>query len=429
MSPRASIGLLASFCAVLAMVRGDIRLPYAGYHQHVEINFWNGFTGPDGRTMLRMIRRFNEQNPDIRVTMQRMGWATYYNKLMVAAVDGRGPQVFVIHASTLPRMQRAGFVADVSGMFGPGGLPTEDFDPYVLEQIRYGDEMVGVPLDIHPQGLYINREMMAEYGIERPPATREEFVQLADKLRQDHDGDQRPDEWGFSLTMWRNNFQSLMPQFGGRFMDEQGNSDLDHPGNVRALEFLESLSEQELIPPPQVGLGWIGFRQERVAMVFDGIYMLADLQRLGQIDYEGAPMPVIGDRPGTMADSHVLCIRRNLPERERKAAEKFVAFLSANSLEWAGAGQVPARRSVRAMPEFKDLEVQYAFAQQIPYMMYPPRTPVLFELTLEIDLAVERVMRGRMPAQEALELADQNTQRFIDRDRRESAARGSANEP
>ena len=93
----------------------------------VEISFWNGWTGPDGRAALRMIRRFNQANPDIEVSMQRIDWANYYNKLMVSAIDNRGPQVFVIHASTLPRMMRAGFVADASDMYGvaTGILPSD----------------------------------------------------------------------------------------------------------------------------------------------------------------------------------------------------------------------------------------------------------------------------------------------------------------
>jgi len=51
--------------------------------------------------------------------------------------------------------------------------------------------------------------------------------------------------------------------------------------------------------------------------------------------------------------------------------------------------------------------------------MYPPRTPVLFELSLEIDLAVEKAMRGRATAAEALRVANENTQRFLDRDQQE----------
>lgn len=426
MSTRASLLVILAIALVLGLARMDVFSGVATGRPKVQLNFWNGFTGPDGTVMLQLIRQFNEANPDLQVTMQRMEWATYYNKLMVAAVDGRGPELFVIHASTLPRMNRAGFIAPATNLFeGQGAIPETDFDPYVLTQVVYGKDKIGVPLDIHPQGMYCNAEwlkqigMVDEHGNARAPATGEEFLKAMKAMQKDDDKDGHPDEWGFALTLWRNNFQSLIPQFDGRYVDEQGNADLDNPNNIAALEFLGSLEKQKLVPPPENGLGWVGFRQKKVGMVFDGVYMLGDLLRLNDLSYIGAPIPTIGKHPGTMADSHVLCMRSDLSPKQRDGAERFIRFLSANSIQWAAAGQVPARRSVRALPAFAKMQVQSAFAKQIPYMMYPPRTPILFELSLEIDVAVEKVMRDRATAAEALKIANENTQAFIDRDRRE----------
>jgi multiple sugar transport system substrate-binding protein len=423
MPPKVSFAMLAALCLLLAVIRGDLSCGSVARQRKIELSFWNGFTGPDGRTMLQIVRQFNEANPDVRVSMQRMDWATYYNKLMVAAMDGRGPEVFVVHASALPRMHRAGFVSDVRDLFDSGKIPAGDYEPYVLQQVRYGDAMAGVPLDIHPQGMYVNKAMLASIGLDHPPTNREEFLRAARELRRDTDRDGQPDDWGFALTMWRNNFQSLVPQFGGRFVDDKGNADLACPGNVRALEFMGTLAKEHLVPPPENGLGWVGYRQKRLAMVFEGVYMLGDLKRLNDLPYEGAPMPTIGDHPGTMADSHTLCIRRGISPERRKAAERFIAFLSEHSLEWADAGQVPARRSIRDTPEFRSMQVQSAFARQIPHVMYQPRITSLFEFLLEIDLAVEKVMRGRATPEEALRVANANAQRFIDRDRAERGDR------
>src|SRR5215213_2476920 len=140
MGAKASLVLLLVGSIVLGLVRmGPSSLPIAGDRRVVPIDFWNGFTGPDGRTLLGMIRQFNEQNPDIEVTMQRMEWGIYYNKLMVAGIDQRGPEIFIIHASTLARMHRAGFVGDVEDLFnGEAALPIDDYDPQLIEQIRFG---------------------------------------------------------------------------------------------------------------------------------------------------------------------------------------------------------------------------------------------------------------------------------------------------
>ena len=230
-----------------------------------------------------------------------------------------------------------------------------------------------------------------------------------------------PEVWGFALTNWRENFMTLLPQFGGHYFDKDGRADVANPQNLATLDFLKSLATQKLVPPPENGLGWVGYRQKKVGMVFAGVFMLGDLLRLDEFKYIGAPIPVIGDHSGTMADSHVLCVRQGLNAQSRDGAERFIRYLSAHSIQWAAAGQVPARRSVRETPEFKKLPVQFAFSKQIPTMMYPPRTPILFELSLELDLAVEKVMRGRATSMEALKVANENIQRFLDQDHRERA--------
>lgn len=422
MDAKVSLLLLLAASIVLGFLRmAPTTAPVPGIGPVVEIDFWNGFTGPDGRKMLQLIRRFNEQNPDVHVTMQRMEWPIYYNKLMVAGIGGRGPEAFVIHASTLPRMHRGGFLGDVEALFdGSDALPLDDFDPKLMHQIRFDHKLVGVPLDVHPHGLYCNADMLRAAGLTddeggpRPPQTRGEFMGAMRRLLIDANADGRPEQWGFALTQWRFNFMSLVPQFGGRYFDESGRCVLDCPENVEALTFLVSLlQEHRLIPAPENNLGWVGFRQNRVAMVFDGVYMLGDLLRLDTLDYVAAPLPVLGPLPGTHADSHVLCLRGDLEAEEKESVLRLMRFLSRRGVEWAEAGQVPARRSARETEAFKALPVQSAFSKTIEYVKYPPRTPGLLELQEQIDYAAEKAMRGRSTPQQALTEARENFEAFM----------------
>jgi multiple sugar transport system substrate-binding protein len=363
-----------------------------------------------------------------------MDWATYYNKLMVAALDGRGPQVFVIQSSWLARMHRAGFIADVDDLYeGPNAIPPDDFNPLVISQVLYGSHRIGVPLDIWPFGLYSNADFLKQagfvdaHGNARPPKDRAEFMRAIRAMMVVRPGQTDPDVWGYALTNWRMNFQTILPQFDGHYFDPNGRADLANPNNIEALTFLASLGgPPRLIPPPENGLGWVGFRQKKVAMVIDGIFMLGDLQRLNDFNYVGAPVPVVGKHPGTMAESHVLCIHRGISSAQRSAAERFVHFLSANSADWAAAGQVPARKSIRDLPAFKKLAVQSAFARQIPNMRYLPRTPILFEINQELDIAVEKVIRGNATPKEALTIANTNVQKELDRDTSERKREGAA---
>ena len=317
---KASLTLLFLVVLVLGLARSDFQCQGLVGRGKVELNFWNGFTGPDGRIMLGIVRRFNEANPDVTVSMQRMDWATYYNKLMVAAVDGRGPEVFVLQSSSLSRMHRAGFIANVTDMFeGPHAIPDSDFDRLVINQVRYGREYIGVPLDIWPFGLYSNADLLKQAGFvdargnARPPTNRAEFLKAA-RLMQHLGPDGHPDVWGYALTNWAAQSQlsgACLPQFNGHYFAADGRADLTNPGNVAALTFMASLNEgKRLIPPPENGLGWVGYRQKKVGMVIDGIFMVGDLQRLEDFNYIGAPLPVIGYHPGTTAEN-----RTHIPVR------------------------------------------------------------------------------------------------------------------
>ncbi len=419
--------LLAIF-AGLALAAGAARSQLVGSAiggEKTRLSFWNGFTGPDGIVMLDIIEDFNRANPDIEVTMQRIPWATYYNKLTVAGADQRGPQVFVVHSDALARIRRAGFIADIRDIFDRGDVPAGDFRPSVLKEVSFGEARLGVPLDIHPQGMFVNREMLSAAGLKGPngepraPRDKEEFLQAMSAMTQEAGGELPEKQWGFALTFWGNNLRSLIPQFGGRYLDEEGRAVLDSEENIAALEFLASLAKESRVPPPDNGLGWFGFRTARVGMVWEGIYMLGDLIRVQDVDYIGAPIPQIGPKPGTLANSHLLCVREGLSEKERRAAEAFIAFLSQESLRWAAAGQVPARTSVQQSAEFKGLQVQSAFAEQLDTMMYQPRTPIIFELGLELDRAAERAIRGLAEPREALQEAHRNIEAVLERDRRE----------
>lgn len=434
MQARGSLLLLSALVLICGLLRagyepGDTQTPAS----RVELSFWNGFTGPDGRVMLGIVREFNTANPDVHVTMQRMDWGTYYNKLLVSCADGRGPDVLVSHASTLTRLVMAHCLELADDLYattapdarspdlGSTAPSPGDFDEVVLEQLRFQGHYVGLALDVHPQGLYANLDLLEQGGIDHLPRTGDELVATALKLKRQ--GTSRDDElWGFSLTMWRNNFFSLVPQFGGRLVDDHGLPTLDLPENIAALERLVRLVRSEqAAPDPENNLGWVGFRQKKIAMVMDGIYMLGDLQRLSGLRYAAVPTPQFGPHPGTHGDSHVLCIRRGVSPRTREAAVRFIRFLSAHSIEWAQAGQVPARRSVRATDAFRAMPVQYQFSLQVPYVRYPPRTPILFELTAEVDVAVERALRGRMTSAEALQEAQANVTRFLRRSREEGS--------
>lgn len=411
----------------LAAAAGLLLLPGCrqGPTHRVTVRFWNGFTGPDGRTMLRLVRQFNEANPDVNVLMQRMDWATYYNKLFVAGLGHRAPELFIIHTSALRRFANAGFIQPVDPLMeGPDAIPVSDLDANVWAACAFNGRHYSVPLDVHAMGMYYNRALLREAGVvdsrgeAKPPVTRAEFFDAIRRVRNlpQKDGVSR---WGFVFNYARTTCYTWMMQYGGRmFTPDYSRCTLNDARNVRALEDAAALIRKwKVAPSPENFDSWMGVRQGRVGISFEGVYMLADLRKQKDLDYAGAPVPRIGPQWAVWADSHNMCLRGDLKGRELAATWRFVKFLSDHSLDWAEGGQIPVRKSLRDTDRFRSMPVQYQFSRQIGYVRYLPQVPYVFEFELEFDTALDRVLRGRATAQQALDDATRNVNRIIAREK------------
>jgi multiple sugar transport system substrate-binding protein len=404
-----------------------------GRGDQAQVRFWNGFTGPDGRTMLRIVREFNQQNQDTRVLMQRMDWATYYNKLFVAGIGGRAPDVFIVHAGNLERFIRAGFIEPLDDLAVPeNGFDPADMVPAVWQSVARDGAHHGIPLDVHMLGMYYNKRLFREAGIVDeagepvPPVDRASFLDAARRLTADTDNNGRTDQWGYVFTWFRTNVYAIMNQWGGRFISDDGTRCLlaESP-NPEALQFCADLIRKEQVAPtPESFDSWTGFRQGKVGMVFEGIYMLSDLRKQEDLEWGAAPVPVLGERPAVWADSHVLCMRAGLDPARRDAAWRFIVFLSDNMLDWAEGGQVPVRLSQLESERFAGMPAQTAFATQLPHIVYVPRVPFIFEFLTEYDAAVERALRGSLEPGEALRDAAGRVDRAIARFRDAEARAG-----
>lgn len=384
------------------------------------IRFWNGFTGPDGRNMLRLVERFNDSAVAGSAFMQRMGWGVYYNKLFVAALGGRGPEVFVIHADQMARFARAGLLREMGDVLREGVLPPGDFDAGVLDAVTFNGIPYGVPLDVHPAGLFYNRKLLSNAGFSHPPRTRDEFMEIATTLTERSGPVPR---WGFAYSWARLTAYTLCRQFGGDIVADNDPSrcTLDSQENITALTFARDLLTAEGNIPqiaPQMAFDpdtFVAFRAGEIGMVHHGIFMIGDLKKQTDLDWAAAPTPLFGERLATWASSHVMCVRPDLKGESLETSLKLIEFLSNNSVTWAEAGQVPVRRSLRATAEFEQLTAQAAFAEQIPYLAYQPQVPFVNEIGDAFDLAVDRVLRGTDSPERALSASAAEVRKAIDR--------------
>lgn len=133
----------------------------------IVLNFWNGFTGPDGKTMEAIVDKFQQDNPDVRVKMQIIPWGTYYDKVTLALAYGGAPDVFICHAARIPEFASFGKLRPLDDLYQTAQPPLtqSQFAAAPWRATFYDGKHVALPLDVHPMGLYYNTKLFREAGI------------------------------------------------------------------------------------------------------------------------------------------------------------------------------------------------------------------------------------------------------------------------
>jgi len=391
----------------------------------IVLDFWNGFTGPDGKTMEAIVSQFERDNPDIKVRMQIIPWGTYYDKLTLSLAYGGAPDVFIVHAARLPEFASFGKLHPVGDMFASTtpALTASDFAPRPWAATFYNGVQYALPLDTHPGGLYYNTKLFKEAGIvddhgnAKPPTNLTEFIADAQKLTKDTDGDGRPDQWGFVYTNFRSNWITFATQFGADIVSHDGKRCvIDSPQSIRASQLMHDLIYKYKIAPRPDGIdSWLAFRQGKVAMAMEGIYMLDSLQEQTGLHFAGAPVPQFGPVPSTWAGSHLLAQPDGISPERSRAAWRLMRYISDHSLTWGAGGQVPARNAIRQSPEFHALTVQSEFAKELPYVHYEPLIPKDNSIFQFVDPAIEAVLLNLQTPQAAMSDAQRRVDQLLER--------------
>ena len=315
----------------------------------MSLEMWSPFTGPDGDEMTALADRFSSENP-CGVTVTHVAQPEYVQKLEAGAAAGQLPAMTAVRAINVAQLAARNvlkpFSAEAMAVFGED--IASDFPDDLWNVGVYNGERYSFPLDVHPLVMFYNKELFAAAGIEEPgaePWTREEFEDALTKLEE---SGATPLSLGTAFqaaALW----QALIRQYGGSLTDEAGTTaTYNSEAAVQALERIKELRDK--YTPEVSGTGDPDvnvFKQGDVGMTFHGPWWISDLQ---QLDYVGfAPLPTIGDQPATWGGSHQIGFTTDDPTAQAAGAV-WIRWLSENSMEWAKAGQVPARQSIRDDP-------------------------------------------------------------------------------
>ncbi len=273
-----------------------------------------------------LIEQYQQKNPNIKITYQKMSPQDYREKLLTRSKNGQGPDIFRFHNTWLPEIK------EVAAPIPSNVMSNNEFEKtfYKIHQkdLKVGDYYYGLPLTIDGLVLICNDNLLKKAGIEKAPATWDELTDQVTKLTvKDKEG--KLITAGIALGTASN--VEHFPDILGLMLVQNGSNlkKLDQAEASGALESYRKFAEQpQAFWDETMPNSLAAFTEEKVAMIFAPSWEVLTINKANpDIQLKVVPVPTVpGVSPVSIANYWIEGVSRF--SRNQIEAWKFLKFLT-----------------------------------------------------------------------------------------------------
>ncbi|MCM3054221.1 sugar ABC transporter substrate-binding protein [Caldifermentibacillus hisashii] len=366
-----------------------------GKNGKTTITVWG--MGEEAKSLPEIAKKFEEQNPNIKVNIQAIPWDQAHDKLLTAVASKIGPDVIQMGTTWIPEFAAAGALMDLSSSYEDyPALDPSNFSEGSIETTQYDGKTVAVPWYIDTRVLYYRTDLLAEVGYNEAPKTWEELSDAAQKLALRGDG-----KYGISIDTKEQSLAFMFArQNGSKLLDENGNPLFDQPEFVEAVKYLNSFFENGSAPI-DLGLditqtfGGDGI----IPMFISGPWMVKLISEQAP-DIEGkwatAVLPSGKENNTSILGGSNLSVFEY--SKNKKAALKFVSFMSEpeTQIEWMNlTNSLPAADDAWNNEELANNKLYKTFGEQLQSARPMPMIPEFEQIAQTFLSSFERIYRGQ----------------------------------
>lgn len=323
---------------------------------------WGVFDDAD--TMEPLLRAFESapKRSRVRVEYRKISPPDQYEEILSTALrEGRGPDIFLLHSSWIPRWERTLLPAPTDIV--PLRAVREEFVDTVAQDLVSNGRVLALPLFVDSLALYYNKDLLNAAGVARPPRTWNEVHDVVRRtVRFNPNEPGQIDQHGIAVGTGRNVnrapdiLSTLFLQNGAVFHDASGAIAFGDDERARqALRFLTDFAnpaKDVYTWQPASDYSIDAFAEGEAAMMLNYSYHRPTVRAKNpRLNFSIAPFPQLDggsaqDR-ATYASYWAFAVSRQSPSAQ--AAWDFVRFLTAevSAREYAKqSGYPPARRDL-----------------------------------------------------------------------------------
>lgn len=371
--------------------------------------FWDATQQP---AIEANLEAFAEQYPNITVNLDVTPWGDYWTKLQTQASSDTLPDLFWLNGPNIQLYAGADKVAPITPLVDGGHVDLADYPSSLVDLYDFDGTQYGVPKDFDTIGLWYNKDLFAQAGVELPTAdwTWDDLSAAAGTVST-----ALADEgvYGVAAGMdGQTTYYNTVFQAGGEIITADGTSGYDQPETQEGLQFWTDLiadgaspSMQQLADTPADQ--W--FLSGKLAMFYGGSWFRAavgDSEIVDSIDV--APLPR-GAEQATVIHGVANVVSANSANLQAaRALQAFLASEDAQQQQGEVGSIIPAFTGTQQsfIDSLPDIDLQ-VFLDAVDYARpLPVSQDTAVWNTFETELLPDAFSGARPVAEAADELAE-----------------------
>jgi multiple sugar transport system substrate-binding protein len=396
------------------------------------IAYWTFWADRWGEFQQQIVDGYNEENSDgIQVEMLIVPWGDLSTKLLTAVSAGNPPDFTIINRSEVVEWAVRGGVLPLDDYIAASGeVNPEDWFPVAWRECGWQGATYAQPFESGTYAAWYNKEVFEQAGLdpEQLPVTWADVDVAAEAITQ---GNATDGYTTVGFIPWAQRQDLLGWLSGGEWYDEETQQiTAVTPENIAAMEWVQQYAEKyggEVLERFRQGLGGGDtaddpFYRDQIGMVWKGSWSLSAKEEYApDLSFGVAPLPYRADTGNDSINQGSACV---LPKGSPQPdpAYQFLTFMSITGIsQWVplAADMVSRQDQTEIYPgalpdndEFRGYWKLYNDA--LAYAHHEPAMPARRFWNDQLTAAVEAIVRGQMTPEQALQEAQDATQRELD---------------
>ena len=266
-----------------------------------KVTLWSGY--PELEPFYKHVAEgLKAKFPNLQVSIEAIPLREHEKRVALALSSGQAANMIVeLPPSTASRYLSNELLTKAPADVAAFVNDPKNFDAFFRTSASYSGAVYGVPLFRGQGALFYNTEMFKAAGLDRPPATMEEFDRYAEKLtKRDASGKATVSGWSLRLSgggqgiaekFWINMFQ-----YGGNLLTQGADGKwrvalANEAGRKTLKQYLQHVHKLKTVTP-DMPADADAFQRGQTAMFIRESWVIGDIaKKAPNLPYATAPLP------------------------------------------------------------------------------------------------------------------------------------------